>query len=100
MLEQDMDTIPIRRSFERDVKGRLKDISGNIEELTTVRYGSHTYHIIAVQYPNSLRPDHPTVLISGGVHGDEPAGVQDRKSTRLNSSHSSISYAVFCLKKK
>src|SRR5438309_4850579 len=27
-------------------------------------------------------------------------GVRDRKSTRLNSSHSSISYAVFCLKKK
>src|SRR2546430_16906050 len=29
-----------------------------------------------------------------------PAGNQDRKSTRLNSSHSQISYAVFCLKKK
>src|SRR5688572_31981814 len=28
------------------------------------------------------------------------ARVQDRKSTRLNSSHSQISYAVFCLKKK
>src|SRR5256885_14132813 len=27
-------------------------------------------------------------------------GVQDRKSTRLNSSHLVISYAVFCLKKK
>src|SRR2546430_6177268 len=27
-------------------------------------------------------------------------GVADRKSTRLNSSHSQISYAVFCLKKK
>src|SRR4051794_41479919 len=27
-------------------------------------------------------------------------GQQDRKSTRLNSSHPSISYAVFCLKKK
>src|SRR5699024_12510099 len=27
-------------------------------------------------------------------------GVRDRKSTRLNSSHVSISYAVFCLKKK
>src|SRR5689334_24840844 len=26
--------------------------------------------------------------------------LEDRKSTRLNSSHSSISYAVFCLKKK
>src|SRR5436190_20278926 len=30
---------------------------------------------------------------------DPPAGV-DRKSTRLNSSHTVISYAVFCLKKK
>src|SRR2546430_11803399 len=27
-------------------------------------------------------------------------GIVDRKSTRLNSSHSQISYAVFCLKKK
>src|SRR5699024_12443809 len=27
-------------------------------------------------------------------------GIEDRKSTRLNSSHVSISYAVFCLKKK
>src|SRR5438309_9798071 len=31
---------------------------------------------------------------------DERHELQDRKSTRLNSSHSSISYAVFCLKKK
>src|SRR5206468_10822813 len=29
-----------------------------------------------------------------------PAASQDRKSTRLNSSHDQISYAVFCLKKK
>src|SRR2546430_4391354 len=29
-----------------------------------------------------------------------PQAWQDRKSTRLNSSHSQISYAVFCLKKK
>src|SRR5690348_18007641 len=32
--------------------------------------------------------------------GPHPAVVVDRKSTRLNSSHPSISYAVFCLKKK
>src|SRR3712207_8232371 len=33
--------------------------------------------------------------------GDRPAPErQDRKSTRLNSSHANISYAVFCLKKK
>src|SRR5437762_8518346 len=30
----------------------------------------------------------------------EPVPVADRKSTRLNSSHRCISYAVFCLKKK
>src|SRR3712207_8836412 len=29
-----------------------------------------------------------------------PGGALDRKSTRLNSSHANISYAVFCLKKK
>src|SRR3712207_7775369 len=33
-----------------------------------------------------------------GAH-ERPQGV-DRKSTRLNSSHANISYAVFCLKKK
>src|SRR3712207_8470263 len=31
---------------------------------------------------------------------NEFGGGQDRKSTRLNSSHANISYAVFCLKKK
>src|SRR5690606_40075315 len=32
--------------------------------------------------------------------GDVQVGARDRKSTRLNSSHVKISYAVFCLKKK
>src|SRR3712207_7377283 len=34
------------------------------------------------------------------VAAGEDVEVQDRKSTRLNSSHANISYAVFCLKKK
>src|SRR6266568_1076760 len=34
------------------------------------------------------------------VFGIDRVEAEDRKSTRLNSSHSSISYAVFCLKKK
>src|SRR5438128_7173219 len=37
--------------------------------------------------------------ILAGFPFDED-GLKDRKSTRLNSSHGSISYAVFCLKKK
>src|SRR5256885_11913007 len=35
----------------------------------------------------------------GGLHNHRHA-IEDRKSTRLNSSHLVISYAVFCLKKK
>src|SRR5687768_18561192 len=34
------------------------------------------------------------------VRGNQSRTAQDRKSTRLNSSHGYISYAVFCLKKK
>src|SRR6516165_6046992 len=36
----------------------------------------------------------------GSTFAARRAGTKDRKSTRLNSSHSQISYAVFCLKKK
>src|SRR3712207_8174403 len=36
---------------------------------------------------------------AGGINPQAPAK-PDRKSTRLNSSHANISYAVFCLKKK
>src|SRR2546430_13251351 len=51
------------------------------------------------------RCQHPALpRLAGGLDkssgpADGPAG-RDRKSTRLNSSHSQISYAVFCLKKK
>src|SRR5690348_17528665 len=38
--------------------------------------------------------------VDGVVARRRSEGAQDRKSTRLNSSHPSISYAVFCLKKK
>src|SRR3712207_8247542 len=53
------------------------------------------------------RPGHPADVVhhehAGADRGrDATAGVgaaRDRKSTRLNSSHANISYAVFCLKK-
>src|SRR5438874_7274181 len=41
------------------------------------------------------RPHHATLVAGAGTRT-----IQDRKSTRLNSSHVEISYAVFCLKKK
>src|SRR3712207_8544071 len=54
-----------------------------------------------------LRRGHARRVTEAHADGhDEPRGVRDRrphadrKSTRLNSSHAIISYAVFCLKKK
>src|SRR5688572_31026782 len=55
------------------------------------------------------RPSYPRPIAWGKAGTDHPDGdlgpvsprpAEDRKSTRLNSSHSQISYAVFCLKKK
>src|SRR5438094_7238367 len=48
------------------------------------------------------RGSRPPSWTSGSSSRDGEADVQlgDRKSTRLNSSHRTISYAVFCLKKK
>src|SRR5688572_32644512 len=40
------------------------------------------------------------IRVRPASYGDFSEAAQDRKSTRLNSSHSQISYAVFCLKKK
>src|SRR2546430_2898487 len=49
----------------------------------------------------ALRERAGGVVRPAGEHdGGRHHGVRDRKSTRLNSSHSQISYAVFCLKKK
>src|SRR5437879_7901796 len=42
-------------------------------------------------------PELPPLLM---INGTNRASTTDRKSTRLNSSHRCISYAVFCLKKK
>src|SRR3712207_8911923 len=53
-----------------------------------------------------LAPDAASVFEEAelvlGVKEPQPSEVEmlDRKSTRLNSSHANISYAVFCLKKK
>src|SRR3712207_7692987 len=46
------------------------------------------------------RHGHVDVLVNNAGIIDYAALHEDRKSTRLNSSHANISYAVFCLKKK
>src|SRR5437660_5479110 len=47
-----------------------------------------------------MRIDWPSSVMGGNIIERESSALSDRKSTRLNSSHVAISYAVFCLKKK
>src|SRR3989475_5908997 len=59
----------------------------------------------ALRAPRARVAEHVEGLRIPGIdHALDPflvtAATRDRKSTRLNSSHSQISYAVFCLKKK
>src|SRR5690606_41857891 len=60
------------------------------------RAGDHRVDVAdhRLRHP-AVRQDHPV-----DVAHQPPGVVEDRKSTRLNSSHVKISYAVFCLKKK
>src|SRR3989442_5034825 len=53
--------------------------------------------IEATAVPLMICTEKPTV---GAIDRRSACGSTDRKSTRLNSSHVRISYAVFCLKKK
>src|SRR3712207_8724102 len=63
--------------------------SVSVDEFMAVETYSHVMHIVS--------------SVSGELRADvDPMAAlrSDRKSTRLNSSHANISYAVFCLKKK
>src|SRR3989344_2697139 len=70
-----------------------------------IRYPQHSsyvaYRVTSGHPPESHYIGYPVMAIFFNTIGDDfiTPGVLDRKSTRLNSSHMSISYAVFCLKK-
>src|SRR5258707_2727071 len=65
-----------------------------------------TISVMEIEYRLSLDEERTRSLASvmrallGAVQVLPYAAEEDRKSTRLNSSHANISYAVFCLKKK
>src|SRR5690242_20813138 len=62
---------------------------------------SPTSLLNSVDFPTlGLPTTATTLLIPNSQISNLQISFQDRKSTRLNSSHMSISYAVFCLKKK
>src|ERR1035438_6289527 len=85
-----------------DIAGRVESVGRNIKQfhigdevfgdLSDCGWGGFAQYVCAPENALALKP----VNLSFG----ETAAVPDRKSTRLNSSHLGISYAVFCLKKK
>src|SRR5438045_6281162 len=76
--------ISVVRSFPRN---RKTTIATSTKAMTSVRTTSATVDVT-------------NTVASQNIAYSTSSGKRDRKSTRLNSSHLGISYAVFCLKKK
>src|SRR5207248_7945386 len=89
----------------------MRRLSRNRSELAQHRADFRIRHEVLPHEPAPVVFNHDDDwrLIQSHVDRRDPVGsriervarpVEDRKSTRLNSSHRTISYAVFCLKKK
>src|SRR5205814_5874099 len=97
------------RLIEDEMRESFLDYSMSVivqRALPDVRDGLKPVHrrILYAMHELGLVPGRPykkSATVVGDVLGKyHPHGDIDRKSTRLNSSHLGISYAVFCLKKK
>src|SRR3712207_7615118 len=83
-------------------RSAILDSSGERQRtpVATLLGDGHAVHAIAFDRGGSrlwLSAESPTETVTALV---DVGSLTDRKSTRLNSSHANISYAVFCLKKK
>src|SRR3712207_8191646 len=80
--------------------GRAAQVSAGDQGQVETGAGDHHVRpalVDPVRLPPIVRRDDD---VDVGAKGLQLGGQKDRKSTRLNSSHANISYAVFCLKKK
>src|SRR4051812_21913204 len=90
-----------RRLVAADILERLNTFEMEEDEKHDINGSRRRSHALKAK---ASRCSSPEVSSASGVESDDAASIgkdlADRKSTRLNSSHMSISYAVFCLKKK
>src|SRR5437762_5056809 len=88
-------SLPTRRSSDLDVEqfGAV----GAHHELALARAPDRALAVIADRDDAGMRLD---IALMHGLARITALDREDRKSTRLNSSHRCISYAFFCLKKK
>src|SRR5205085_3845173 len=87
------------------VKGSLRSSSAAASNLSEATPSSQDVCVAGAKFAQQLGAQPGTALVLTSSDRRESCRVAsirqtDRKSTRLNSSHSQISYAVFCLKKK
>src|SRR3712207_8451828 len=84
---------PYTALFRSERRGRLVQQ----QDGCVLQHGARDHDALALpaRELHPVRADHAVIALRQA--GDE---FIDRKSTRLNSSHANISYAVFCLKKK
>src|SRR5690625_6994941 len=80
-------------SFERCFVNKVLLILDHVSIAQTPRCAVVVFNVVGLKATFQGNP----TLHRGGW---KPFAISDRKSTRLNSSHVAISYAVFCLKKK
>src|SRR5688572_31112116 len=82
---------PYTTLFRSEVFRLCRGERGRVGIASEERGGDHVHALVGAHGYSTLSATSGSTL---------PARRADRKSTRLNSSHSQISYAVFCLKKK
>src|SRR5438034_4877967 len=89
------------RSAIHHLHRRLIALRRERKALLFGRYGAVRADADLLVFTRELGSERILVALNlGGAPATARAGSGDRKSTRLNSSHTVISYAVFCLKKK
>src|SRR5256886_6965082 len=102
-MPDDLATLETQRSKLLEEFLDLGDLRPGSITAVTRRCGKPSCHCAKHNDPGHDPQFRLTRRISGKTVTESfpnPTALRDRKSTRLNSSHSQISYAVFCLKKK
>src|SRR6266566_3915002 len=98
------DFLDLKPDAPAEVRGEFSPIKTNVSGIEICelmpRLAAMMDKLVVIRSIVGATGDHYAFqCLTGRTHRQQPAG-GDRKSTRLNSSHLVISYAVFCLKKK